>query len=118
MDELIQELNRLRITRDEASRAYRRTIDETSRRERTLLAAIQQRQRAHQTDRDTSNNNRRNPICVGDIVQITNDYKHDERGVTGRVSHVTRRMVELHCLRTRKFYKRAWWNVAKTEQTE
>ena len=107
MDELIQELNRLRIARNEASRDYWHTINETSRRERTLLAAIQQRQRA---DQQIRNNTRRNPIRVGDIVRITNDYQHGE-GITGRVSYVTRKMVELHCLRTRKFYKRAWWNM-------
>ena len=118
MDKLIQELNQLRIARDEVSREYQRTLSESSIRERTLLASIEQRR---QTDARTANNargNRRNPFRVGDIVRIANDYSIDEQGVVGRVTHVTTRMVELQTIDARKLCKRAWWNVEKSQNTE
>ena len=42
MDKLVQEFNQLRIDRDAASREYQRTLDESSHREETILANIQQ----------------------------------------------------------------------------
>ena len=118
MDNLIQELNQLRINRDEASRKYQRTLDESSRRECNLLAKIQQQQ---QQQRDTQfhkniRNNRLNRIRRGDTVRITNDYKPEESGIVGKVTHVTRRMVELQCAETGKPCTRAWWNVGQVVQ--
>jgi len=42
MDDLVQELNQLRIDRDAASRYYQLTLVESSRREEIILASIQQ----------------------------------------------------------------------------
>ena len=118
MDNLIQEIKQLRINRDEASRKYQRTLDESSRRECNLLAKIQQQQ---QQQRDTQfhkniRNNRLNHIRRGDTVRITNDYKPEEFGIIGKVTHVTRRMVELQCAETGKICTRAWWNVEQVVQ--
>ena len=115
MDNLIQELNQLRINRDEASRKYQRTLDESSRRECNLLAKIQQQQRDTQFHKNIRNN-RLNPIRRGDTVRITNDYKPEENGIVGKVTHVTRRMVELQCAETGKICTRAWWNVEQVVQ--
>ena len=107
MDDLVRELNELRITSDEAARAYQRTLKESSRRERAILVDIQCRQQ--QNDQFTNNirNNRRNLIVAGDIVRITNEYNPDEFGIVWRVSYVTRLMVKLRCSKTQKRCKRA-----------
>ena len=83
MDDLVRELNELRITSDEAARAYQRTLKESSRRERAILVDIQCRQQ--QNDQFTNNirNNRINLIVAGDIVRITNEYNTDEFGIVG-----------------------------------
>ena len=78
MDDLIRQLNELQIERDDAAREYQRTVAESSRRERTLLANIQRQRQQQQQRRDNPlqnniRNNRRNPIVTGDIVRITND---------------------------------------------
>ena len=116
MDELVEELNRLRINRDEAARAYQRTVDESSRQERTILASIRQRERQETQFQFNIRNNRRNPIRVGDPVRITNDYRLDEQGIVGKVTHVTNRMVELRCAKSNKRCSRAWWNVERLEE--
>ena len=41
MDELVQELNQLRININEAAMSYQRALDESSNRERVLLVNIQ-----------------------------------------------------------------------------
>ena len=94
-----------------------RTVDEASRRERAILVNIQHRQQ--QDDQFTNNirNNRQNPIVAGDIVRITNEYNPDEFGIVGCVSQVTRRVVELHCVKTQKLCKRAWWNVERVRDS-
>lgn len=117
MDDLVQELIDLHITKNEAARAYQREVDDISRRERVILVDIQRRQ--HQDDKFTNNirNNRQNPIVTGDIVRITNEYNPDEFGIVGCVTQVTRHMVELHCVKTQKLSKRAWWNVERVRDS-
>ena len=125
MDELIEQLNELRINRDNAARDYQRSVDELSRRESTILAEIrqrqqhndhQQRQRQDGQFRGNIRNNRHNPITQGNLVRITNDYKLEEKGVVGRVTHVTNRMVQLRAVESRKLHTRAWWNVEQVEE--
>ena len=122
MDELVDELNRLRIDRDAAARAYQRTVDESVRREREILDTIVQnhqitgRERREAQFNNNIRNNRRNPIREGDIVRITNHCKEEEHGIVGEVTHITRRMVELRCADTQKYYSRAWWNVERAEE--
>ena len=113
MDVLVQELIDLHITKDEMVRAYQREVDDIDRRERAILVDIQHRQQ--QDDQFTNNirNNRQNLIVAGDIVRITNEYNPDEFGIVGCVSQVTRRMVELHCVKTQKLCKCAWWSVER-----
>ena len=43
MDDLVRELNQLRVNRDEAAREYHRTMQESSTRERTLLVGFNAR---------------------------------------------------------------------------
>ena len=83
MDDLVEDINRLHITRDEAAREYQHTLDESSRRERILLDDIRRCQR--QSTQDNTTNNQSNPIRVGDIIQITNKYQMEESGMVGRV---------------------------------
>ena len=117
MDDLVEELNRLRIDRDAAARAHQRTVDGSNRREREILATIIQRERQNTQFNANIRNNRRNPIRVGDTVRITNNYKLDEQGIVGKVTHTTRRMVDLRCVDTQKHCSRAWWNVERVEET-
>ena len=117
MDDLIQELIDLHITRNEAARAYQREVDETSRRERTILVDIQRRQERNDQFNDNIRNNRQNPIVAGDIVRITNEYNPDEIGIVGCVSKVSKRMVELHCVKTQKLCKCAWWNMERARDS-
>ena len=102
MDDLVQELIDPHITKNEAVRAYQRTVNKASSRERTILVDIQRRQQ--QDDQFTNNirNNRQNPIVASVIVQITNEYNPDDFGIVGYISQVTRRMVGLHCVKIQK----------------
>ena len=115
MDDLIQELNELRLTRHEATNAYHRVMEDSNRQERSLLADIQRRQRGQRQNSHSNNtirNNRRNPIKKDDIVKITNNYRREEYGVVGKVTDVTRRMVYLKNEESGTTYSRAWWNVS------
>ena len=103
MDKIVRELNELRITTDEAARNYQHTVNETSTRERTLLDHIQLQQQQNNQFSNNTRKNRHNPIVEGELVRITNDYIADELGLVGCVMHVTRRMVELWCVKTRFF---------------
>ena len=122
MDDLVRQLNELRIHRDNAARDYHRSVEDSSRRGSVILEEIRQRQQ-HDNDqrrqddqfRNDIRNNRRNPITEGDIVRITNKYKPEETGIDGRVTHVTSRMVQLRAVESRKIHTRAWWNVERVE---
>ena len=112
MDELVRELENLRVERDEATRSYQRTVERTNERERHLLQQIQREtRRESQTPerqfRNNIRNNRQNPIKRGDVVKITNYHRQQEHGVVGEVIQVTNKMVELRNAETWKEYTRA-----------
>ena len=107
MDDLVRELNQLRVDRDEAAREYHRSMQESSSRERTLLVGIQRESRREEQFNNNIRENRANPIVKGDIVRITNNYHAADTDRVCRVTNVTRRMVDLRCLKTNKHCKRA-----------
>ena len=118
MDELVCELSKLRLERQEAVRRYQESIERSNTKEKTLLASIQREQRLLRQQESTERqrdaqfhtnirNNRQNPIVKGDIVRITNYYVHEEHGITGEVTRVTNRMVELRNQTTNICYSRA-----------
>ena len=51
-----------------------------------------------------------------EAIRIGQSISIDEMGIEGRVTHITKRMVELRYIRSRKLCKRAWWNVEKIEE--
>ena len=118
MDELVRELNDLRIERDEAAREYHRTVQESSTRERALLAQINLEGRHEEPFQRNFRENWINPIVEGDIVRITNNYNTADTNCVCRVISTGRRMVELRCVKTNKYCKRAWWNLERVENTE
>ena len=118
MDKLVQQLNDLRINRDEAAREYHRSVQDSSIRERDLLVAINREQRREKQFRSNIRTNRSNPIVKGDIVKITNDYDATDTDRICRVTYVTKRMVEMRCTKTNKYCKRAWWNVERVANTK
>ena len=121
MDDLVRQLDALRIEREDAAKAYQRTVERTNRQERAIFERIQRQTRidSQQTSdgqfRSNIKKNRRNPIKEGDTVRITNHYHTDEYGEIGVVTHVSTRMVEFKNYQKRKTYKRAWWNVEKVD---
>ena len=117
MDELIQELNSLRIDREETTREYQDAIQANGRREREVLASIRQHRERTAQVQPNNRGRQRNPFKVGDVVRITNEYKLDELGTVGRITHVTNRMVSLRHPGARKVYSRAWWNVELVENS-
>ena len=60
-------------------------------------------------------NNRENPLCYGDTVRITNQYRINEYGAVGVVTSVGRKMVEMRNSDTGKLRSRAWWNLERVE---
>ena len=110
LDELINELTRLRIHRVESTAALQRIIEDTGRREARLIQRIQRARAAPakgEVPRPATNS-----LSIGDTVRITNRLR-DKLGTTGVVIHVGPRMVTLR--NNSKTYKRAWWNLEKIE---
>ena len=138
MDDLIQQLNQLRIERANAALEHQRSQQSSNSRERTILSRIvAEREREHREreqghhhtngereqghhctngnqTRKNLRNNRENPIKMGELVRITNDY-NGGYGVSGVVTHIGGRMVDICCAKTRKRYTRAWWNLERVE---
>ena len=118
MDDLVRELNNLRIARDEAAREYHRTVQESSTREQILLTQINSEQRHEQQFQRNILENWTNPIVEGDIVRITNNYNTADTNRVCCITNTSRRMVELRCVKTNKYCKRVWWNLERVENTE
>ena len=118
MDKLVQQLNKLRLEREEAARVYQRSVEASNQREQEIINQIQSRRQTRtedaQFDRNLRNN-KANPLRVGDFVRITNRYVHDEYGTTGDVISASRRMVEIKNRETGRRFTRAWWNLERTE---
>ena len=102
MDDLVRQLNQLRVDRNDAATEYHRSVEDSSRREIAILEEIRQqnndRRRQNAQFHNNVRDNRRNPITQGDTVRITNDYKPEETGIVGTVIHVTNRMVQLRAV--------------------
>ena len=112
VDDLLEELNRLRIERSDATDQYRRTIARTDRREEEIVTAIE-RQRRDDNPAAQANlrNNRRNPLKVGEHVRITNNLRGED-GTIGIIITVGRRMVTIRDNQENE-HSRAWWNLER-----
>ena len=111
IDDLIRELEELRIQSERLIREIERTVRENRRREARLEQRIERARTAFNRGNRPNNhaNNRVNPFAVGDTVRITN-YLRNDRGTTGIVVSSTARMVTLRTDESR-LYTRAHWNI-------
>ena len=115
-DDLIKQLNNIRIEREEATRNFQRTLEITNTIERNLLVRLRVRQTHQQlSNQETQNNlrnNRRNHLQVGDTVRITNTYK-DSYGTVGIITKIRGRMVDIKNNNAQEKHTRAWWNLER-----
>ena len=115
MDELIQQLNELRIERENTSREYQSALSVSDRREREILASIRSANEQQQRAADQTNNNLRNNRCnhlrVGETVRITNNHK-GKYGSVGKITRISGRMVDIKDSNNNN-HTRAWWNLER-----
>ena len=111
IDDLLSELNRLRLDREEAARDYRERQERSNRREGELIAAIQRRRRRNPAAESNLRNNRANRLKVGERMRITNHLR-SEYGVVGTIITVGHRMVTIEDDDGNE-YSRAWWNLER-----
>ena len=128
MDDLVQRLNQLRPDRQESNRQHQLALEQSNTKECSLLAAIREESNRNKkrNDRNTNDaqfqgniqNNRENPLEEGDKVRITNHHVADKYGVTSKVTHVCKKMVDVRNQSTGKRYCRAWWNLERVDDHE
>ena len=112
VDDLLEELNRLRIERSDATDQYRRTIARTDRREEEIVTAIERQRRDDNPAAQVNlRNNRRNPLKVGERVRITNNLRGED-GTIGIIITVGRRMVTIRDTHGNE-YSRTCWNLER-----
>ena len=138
VNDLVEQLEKLRVEREETNRVYHRAIRQSNEKEKDLIDRIH-----HQSNKDANNKNsgkpkaaqrrklgqtddeqfkqnlyrnKKNHIICGDIVRITNHYRPNEYGYEGTVDYVGRTMVEFYHRPTKAIYSRAWWNLEVVER--
>ena len=123
MDELTRRLAQLRIERANNAVEHHRFQEESNQREITILAEItaarqhEQRRTHNNETEDNLQNNRDNPLKVGEVVRITNAHK-GAYGVCGKITHIGGRMVDIRCVETGKRHTRAWWNLQRASSDQ
>ena len=114
-DCLIDQLNSIRLTREAAVRV----IGQSDCQEAAIVRRIQsiRMERPIENARAgeaISNTNRHNNLRVGHIVRITNRLR-DKHNSIGKVSHISRGIVEIRNQLTEIRYLRVWWNLEPVE---
>ena len=105
-DDLIEQLNNIRIEREEANRSFQQTMEITNVIERNLLIRIRARQTHLQLSNDDTLNNRPNHLQVGDTVRITN-YYNGNYGTVGVIIQIRGHMVHINKIDTEETHTRA-----------
>ena len=118
INELIEQLNSIRVEREEAVRI----IGRTNRQEAQIISDLQALQRTRRRRETTDANANHEPIRsnefrIGQLVEITNRLR-DEFGITGVVTSVGHTRVELKNSTTERKYSRAHWNLRLVPQSE
>ena len=111
-DDLIEQLNNIRIEREEANRSFQQTMEITNVIERNLLIRIRAWQTHLQLSNDDTLNNRPNHLQVGDTVRITN-YYNGNYGTVGVIIQIRGHMVDINKIDTEETHTRAWWNLER-----
>ena len=108
INELIEQLNSIRVEREEAVRI----IGRTNRQEAQIISNLQalQRTRRRRETADANVNQAPNECRIEQLVEITNRLR-DKFGTTGEVISVGHTRVEIRNATTRKKYSRAHWNL-------
>ena len=111
INNLVIELEELRIASERSVQEIQRILRENRRREARLEQRIERTQTALKRG---NNHNRGNNLFVNrDMVRITNSLRN-ERGITGIVVNSGARMVTLKNVKTSRLYMRAHWNIEYT----
>ena len=108
INQLIEQLNNIRVERKEAVRI----IGQTDRQEAEIITKWRRREVT-----DVNAYHASNDFCIGQIVEITNRLR-DEFGTTGEVISVGCTKVEIRNTTTRRKYSRAHWNLRLVPQSE
>ena len=115
-NDLIEQLNNLRIEREQATRNFQRNLEITNSIEQNLLVSRRARQTHQQlSNQETQDNlwdNRRNHLQASDTVCITNTYK-DSYGTVGIITKIRGRMVYIKNNNTQEIHTRAWWSLER-----
>ena len=118
IDDLVLELEELRIESERSIQEIERLLRDNRRREARLEQRIERARVAFARGNRPNNraNNRVNPFAVGDRVCITNHLRN-ERGTTGIVISSAARMVTLRTENS-GLYTRAHWNLESVNNGE
>ena len=124
IDDLTEQLRRVRINRDQTVRRIARAIEETRVEENTILLQIREARAATAAAaKAVANNNnnslqhdRGNIFTIGDTVEITNHLR-DEFGTVGTVTAPGRKFVEIRTS-TGRYYTKAFWNIDRHPRTQ
>ena len=115
INRLIEQLNNIRVEREEAVRI----IGQTDRQEAEIIANLQalQQTRRRRKPTNVNANHAPNDFCIGQIVEITNRLR-DKCGTTGEVISIGHTKIEIRNTTTRNKYSRAYWNLRLVPQNE